>query len=342
MTVNGNYTGKLDALKERLLPASSALIVTHDFPDPDCLASAFGMSQLMSFWGVESSLISFGGFVGRAENRAMIRFLNIHTVPFMLVELSDFERIILVDAFPGVGNLSLPSDAQIDAVMDHHPHTPAEDAPFFHDIRSDLGATSTMVTNYLLAAGCPIPPKLATALFYGIKTDTNDMARHTSMQDLECYKVLFDAMDHRILSHIESPDRDAEYFRILHRAAESMAIYDSVGFTHLGVVSTPDHIAEIADFFHCLERIEWMICSGIFKNQIFYSIRSKEDENAGRAAERIARKMNGFGGGHSTMAAGRIPIAGDSSPQEAHKQFVEAFKTILAIEESNPASLLDL
>jgi nanoRNase/pAp phosphatase (c-di-AMP/oligoRNAs hydrolase) len=271
----------------------------------------------------------------------MIRFLNIHTVPFMLVELSDFEKIILVDAYPGVGNLSLPDDAKVDAVMDHHPHTPPEHAEFFHDVRQDLGATSTMITNYLLSAGCPIPPKLATALFYGIKTDTNDMARHTSMDDLECYKVLFDAMDHRVLSHIESPDRDPEYFRILHRAAESMVIYETVGYTHLGLVSTPDHIAEIADFFHCLERVEWMICSGIFKNQVFYSIRSKENESAGCVAECIAGRLKGFGGGHSAMAAGRIPIDTDVGQEEFQKLFVQTFKDILHVSEIQPASLLE-
>ena len=340
MLDNQHYAEKLEALGKRIAPASTALIVTHDYPDPDCLASALGISHLLAFWGVESTLISFGGFVGRAENRAMIRFLNIHTVPYMLVELADFERIILVDTFPGVGNLSLPAEAHIDAVLDHHPHKAGRDAPFFNDIRHDLGATSTMVANYLLTAGCTIDSKLATALFYGIKTDTNDMARHASAEDLACYKILFDAMDHRLLSRIESPDRDSEYFRMLHRATDSMTVYGCVGYTHLGAVSTPDHIAEIADFFHCLERIEWMICSGIFKNQIFFSIRSKESELAGKYAEAIARSMRGFGGGHSSMAAGRIPIKEENAPEKAQELFVETFKRVLGATESEGAPLL--
>ncbi|MFP4416876.1 MAG: DHH family phosphoesterase [Chitinivibrionales bacterium] len=341
MTEKVTYAKKLTELHQRIIPGRSVLIITHDYPDPDCLASAFGISHLLNFWGIESSIISFGGFVGRAENRAMIRFLNIHTVPFMLVELSDFDRIVLVDSFPGVGNLSLPHNTGIDAVLDHHPHTPPEDAGYFHDIRMDLGATSTMVTQYLLAAGCDIPPKLATALFYGIKTDTNDMARHTSAEDLDCYKVLFDIMNHKILSHIESPDRDAEYFRMLHRATESMQVYNNVGYTHLGAVSTPDYIAEIADFFHCLENIEWMICSGLFKNQVFFSVRSKEEEQAGGFAEKIAHTLGGFGGGHSTMAAGRIPIDGITEEQMLEK-FIQTFVKVLNVNDMESKDLLSL
>ncbi len=341
MTLKEIYTQKLNELNRRIIPGKSVLIITHDYPDPDCLASAFGISHLLNFWGIESSIISFGGFVGRAENRAMIRFLNIHTVPFMLVELSDFDRIILVDSFPGVGNLSLPPNTSVDAVLDHHPHTPPKDAGYFHDIRMDLGATSTMVTQYLLAAGCEITPKLATALFYGIKTDTNDMARNTSAEDLDCYKVLFDIMDHKILSHIESPDRDAEYFRMLHRATEAMQVYDTVGYTHLGTVSTPDYIAEIADFFHCLENVEWMICSGLFKNQVFFSVRSKEEEQAGRFAEQIARALGGFGGGHSTMAAGRIPING-TSEEEMRGNFTQTFVNVLNISDIEAKDLLSI
>jgi nanoRNase/pAp phosphatase (c-di-AMP/oligoRNAs hydrolase) len=314
MAVPNSYTDKLAQLKQRMDGAKSVLILAHDFPDPDCLASAFGLQHLLAFWGISSSTISFGGFVGRAENRAMVRFARIDSVPFMLVDLEDYDRIALVDSFPGLGNLSLPKEVTVTAVLDHHPNKAPADAPYFWDIRKDMGATSTMVTKYLLEAGCPLTPNLATALFYGIKTDTNEMARNASPEDLECYKFLFDKADHHMLSKIEWPERDPEYFRILHTAAEVMVTFGSVGYTHLGHVSTPDHIAEIADLFDSLQTIKTMVCSGVFKNQIYYSIRSKDLENtdyaAGDAAERIARTFGGSGGGHSNMAAGRIPLKG--------------------------------
>jgi nanoRNase/pAp phosphatase (c-di-AMP/oligoRNAs hydrolase) len=307
-----NFAEKLRNFKEHIIPASSALIITHDDPDPDCLASAFGISNLLSHWGIRASVISFGGFVGRAENRAMIRVLNIPTVPFVLTEIKDYDKIILVDCFPNKGNVPLPPNTTIHAVIDHHPHQPPENAPYFHDIRKEFGATSTIITKYIIEAGCPITPKLATALFYGIKTDTGDMRRENVQEDVECYKLLFDIMDHRLLSRIENPDRDEEFFRILHRAVESTTTAESFGYTYLGNVSTPDYVAEMADLFHSLERLEWMVCSGVFKNHIFFSIRSKTNNTAGVIAEQMASRLGGSGGGHARVAAGRIPVDTDT------------------------------
>ena len=333
MTNRNNYQQKVQELKNQLLPASSVLIVTHNYPDPDCIASAFGIQQLLSHWGAGTSQITFGGFVGRAENRAMIRFLNIQAVPLILIELSDFDKIVVVDAFPGDANLSLPPETHIDAVIDHHPHKAAKNVEFYTFIRKEIGSTSTMVTLFLLAEKCEIPPDVATALFYGIKTDTHYLSRNTTQEDLDCYKYLFDLIDHSALSKIESPDRDAEYFRILHRSTESMTIYaDSVGYIHLGTVSAPDYIAEIADLFHSLETLEWMICSAIFKNQIFFSIRSKKELSAGTKAEKIAKRLKGSGGGHSNIGAGQIPVTKDSVDKVlAH--FIATFKTILKIKD---------
>jgi nanoRNase/pAp phosphatase (c-di-AMP/oligoRNAs hydrolase) len=332
---------KIGQLKERVADASSVLIVTHDFPDPDCLGASFGLQTLFQYWGIKNCQITFGGFVGRAENRAMIRFLKIQTVPLMLVEIGDFDRIVLVDSFPGEGNVSLSTHYRVDMVIDHHPHEVPDTGRFLSDIRDYIGATSTMITQYLRAEDCPISPEVATALFYGIKTDTNDLARHVAQEDLECYKFLFNLIDHTVLSKIESPDRDAEYFRILNRSTESMTIYDtSLGHIHLGAISTPDYIAEIADLFHSLENLEWMICSAIFKNQIFFSIRSKTEETAGRFASMIAEKMSGNGGGHANKAAGQIPLH-NLSHRDAVERFVDTFKTLFNIHHHQGQSILD-
>jgi nanoRNase/pAp phosphatase (c-di-AMP/oligoRNAs hydrolase) len=308
---SNNFLEKLEHFRRHILPTKSVLIITHDYPDPDCLASAYGVSLLLSHWGIRSPVISFGGFVGRAENRAMIRVLNIPTVPFVLTDIKDYERIILVDCFPGRGNVPLPESGKVDAVIDHHPNQPPADAPYFHDIRKEFGATSTIITKYLIEAGYPITPKLATALYYGIKTDTGDMRREGMPEDIECYRMLFDIMDHRLLSRIENPDRDEEFFRILHRAVESTYISESFGYTYLGNVSTPDYVAEMADLLHSLERLEWMVCSGVFKNHIFFSIRSKVHTTAGILAEQLAERFGGSGGGHARVAAGRIPVDPD-------------------------------
>jgi Exopolyphosphatase-related proteins len=299
--------------------------MTHDYPDPDCIASAYGVAHLLSFWGMENSIISFGGFVGRAENRAVIRYLNIRTIPYVLLEIKDYDCIIVVDCFPGNNNVSLPPGISVNAVLDHHRVTIPDNAPFFHDVRKDIGATSTIVTEYMLSAGCPITAKLATGLFYGIMTDTGDMRRDTTAEDLACYKILFDKMDHRLLSQIEHPDRDVEFFKMLYRAAQSIVIFESVGYIHLGQVSSPDYVGEMVEIFHSLESNEITICTGIFKKNIFFSIRSKNRDEAGISSENIAKALNGGGGGHGKAGAGRFPFIA-AKGEEIINNFISLFK----------------
>jgi nanoRNase/pAp phosphatase (c-di-AMP/oligoRNAs hydrolase) len=325
-----DLTARLEAFKSGTTPSLSTLILMHDYPDPDCIASAYGVSQLLAFWGVPAPVISFGGFIGRAENKAMIRFLNIHTVPFVLLELKDFDRIVMVDCFPGRSNVSLQPGAAVHAVLDHHLGPVAADLPFFHDVRKDIGATSTIVTEYLMAAGCAIPPKLATALFYGIKTDTGDLGRESTAEDLECYTMLFDKMNHSLLAKIENPDRDVAFFRIIHRAAQSMVAFGTLGYIPLGSVASPDYVAEMADLFHSLEKIDSTVCCGIFKKILYFSIRAKNREEAGMNAEKIARALGGGGGGHGKVGAGRIPFD-KTREQEFFDKFIAAFKDVFNI-----------
>jgi nanoRNase/pAp phosphatase (c-di-AMP/oligoRNAs hydrolase) len=325
-----DLTKRLEAFKNQVAPSSSTLILMHDYPDPDCIASAFGIAQLLSYWGVSSSVISFGGFIGRAENRAMIRFLNVKTIPYVLLEIKDFDRIILVDCFPGRSNVSLSADYAVHAVLDHHFVSNPDNLPFYHDIRKEIGATSTIVTEYLVAAGCPISPKLATALFYGIKTDTGDMGRESSAEDIECYTMLFNKMDHSLLARIENPDRDVAFFRMLHRAAQAMIAFGSLGYIPLGAVASPDYVAEMADLFHSLEKIDSTVCSGIFKKNIFFSIRAKNRDEAGMNAEKIATALGGGGGGHGKIGAGRIPFD-KAREEEILNKFVATFKEVFTM-----------
>jgi nanoRNase/pAp phosphatase (c-di-AMP/oligoRNAs hydrolase) len=321
------YRNKLEQFRAAVTPASSALILTHDYPDPDCIASAYGLSELLSFWGVKSPVISFGGFVGRAENRAMIRCLGIPAVPFASLDAGGFDKVILVDCYPGRGNVSLPAGAAAHAVIDHHRSAPPPDAPFFHDIRPEYGAASTIVTRYLLQAGCRISETLATALFNGIKADTGGI-RRASADDIACYKRLFDIMDHKLLAKIENPARDAEFFRVLREAVEAAVRYDNVGYAHLGTVASPDCIAEMAEFLHRWEKLEWMICAGVFNKQIYFSIRSETLDKAGLYAERLAERFGGSGGGHSKAAAGRFPAGGGGDIRGALDKMETAVKEI--------------
>ena len=118
--------------------------------------------------------LAYGGLIGRAENRAMVRQLRMPVLPVHRVNANEFDLLGLVDTQPEIGNHSLP-DADLPVVcIDHHPARPESEQMAFHDVGGDAGATSTLLTNYLRAAGVTPRPPVATALFYGIKSDTRD------------------------------------------------------------------------------------------------------------------------------------------------------------------------
>ena len=113
-SLSPGFAEKINAFHDRVIGAKSPLIMTHDYPDPDCIASGYGVSHLLSFWGMENSVISFGGFVGRAENRAMIRYLNIRAIPFRCsLKSQGLRLLIVVDLFPGSNDVSLPAACQL-------------------------------------------------------------------------------------------------------------------------------------------------------------------------------------------------------------------------------------
>lgn len=333
------FKKRVNKLKEHMKNTSTALIVTHDFPDPDCIGAAYGLQLLLKNWDIDTR-IAFGGFVGRAENRAMVKELNIQTIPIALIELSDYDKILMVDSFPGSGHVTLPENRKVDVVIDHHPNEIPQNEETFYEIIPQIGSTSTIITSYLISENIKIKPAVATALFYGIKTDTNDMSLNVTEPDLKSYRTLFDNMDHIALSNIESPQRDLEYFKVLHRATETTEYFDKVGYTHLGEVSSPDFVAEIADLFHSYEKLEWMFSSAIFKNQLFFSVRSKNDNTAGKKAQNIAETLGGHGGGHSTKAAGQIPLNDCDNIDIVVEKFYSIFMETMKVSLIEPVGLL--
>jgi len=319
--------------------AASCLIVAHDYPDPDCLGAAFGLQRLLRYWRIPRVSITFGGFIGRAENRALISLLNIKTIPFARVDPRRYDRIILVDCFPGNGNVSLPCDVRVDAVIDHHRRRTAHSAIPFSDIRPGIAATSTIITGYLLACGAPIDRTLATALYYGIRTDSGQMTRHVSDHDLACYAFLFNRVSHHTLGAIENPDLDGDYFRTIHDSIENMRSWGPAGFIRVSRTGTPDHIAEIADYLFRLRDLQWLICCGKVNDSLFFSVRSRTSARAGRYAERISREFGGNGGGHAKVAAGTIPLHGRPA-KTVTDAFFKSFRRLLRIKTRRPSRLI--
>src|SRR6266851_5369193 len=202
-----------------------ALVLTHDNPDPDAVASACGLSFLLEHGAHVHAQAAYGGIIGRAENKALLKVLHLPIQPVGRVEASQFDLVCLVDTQPEVGNYSLAARSAPELVIDHHPARPASLLSAFHDVGGPAGATSTLVTQYLRAARLVPGPALATALFYGIKSDTRDLGREVEGADVECYNWLFPHVDKQALSRIEHPQVPARYFAAYHTAYERARLH---------------------------------------------------------------------------------------------------------------------
>ena len=171
---------RLDRLVEFARGHHRALILTHDNPDPTRIAAGVALAWLLEQMAGVEAVVAYGGIVGRAENRALVKVLRLPVVPLSRVVFDDYDLIAMVDTQPEQGNHSLPAAHFPDVVIDHHPERPETRLAVVADVGRDTGATSTVVTDYLRASGLEMPPAIATALFYGIKSDTRDLERETT------------------------------------------------------------------------------------------------------------------------------------------------------------------
>ena len=326
----------LDAARKALEGKQRILISPHDDPDPDALAAAWGMAELLTHvLGIEV-VIAFEGIIGRAENRAMVRELGIKLRRLETLALETFDGVLLVDTQPAALNHSTPRWLPMLGCVDHHPLL-EDDAQYpWFDVRPGEGTTSAIVLTYLLDRQIPVDAQLATAILYGLKTDTLDFSREATQTDLAAYAFVFPQADHEALGAIINPRLDPPYFELLHRALDMACVHGPAVVIFLSRLPYPDLVAEMADLFVRRRGIEWCICGGTYKGALRFSLRTeKEEANAGEIVQRLVAAYGGAAGGHGTTAAGRIPIdeADNDLAAQIWSRVVDAFRDRVGIEE---------
>jgi nanoRNase/pAp phosphatase (c-di-AMP/oligoRNAs hydrolase) len=330
----------LDSLLRAMEGVERCLIVTHDDPDPDSLASALALAYLLEERRSLEVTLAHGGIIGRAENKAMVRLLSIATRPLSEIDPRRYEAVALVDAQPGAGNVALSPQVPPTVVIDHHSaiHSELTGASFV-DIRTGCGATSTMLTGYLQAAKLVPDRRIATALFYGIKSDTMGLARGAGEADVDAYLYLLPLTDTKVLAQVETAQVPLAYFRAFEHALERTFIYDDVVICSLGPMDWPDLAAEMADFLLRWEGARWIVCMGVFGEAIVVSVRTNDIEaSAGRIVQAVVEGL-GTGGGHELMAGGRVPLDGES-PRDVVRELRRRFLRQLGKDEETGQKLI--
>ncbi len=320
---------------------SAVPIFIHDDPDPDAVASAFGVRILLGRREDDAPIVTLGGAT-RPENRRMMQLLRLRVTEVTPEELYRFDRLVAVDSQPrGLD----PARLGRLAILDHHP---LDDGfqPEIADIRPRYAACATLVTEYLRAWDeRRIRRDLATALLYGIKTDSDNLTRGVTPADVRAYAFLQQRAELDIIHRIERPMYSQALLHVFGRALAAVAVDNALAATFAGTIAEKDShiIAELADFCLSLEGVCWAVAGAVVNEEVVLSIRHLaghgveegkgkgkgkgdngndngdgnedgqgnahghgESGGAGELARRLAGER-GQGGGHATMARATWP-----------------------------------
>lgn len=307
---------------ERLLATVArrerVVLVSHVNPDPDALASMMGLQALIEVRQPGKPVVlTVDGIIARAENRAMADLLKIPLEPIDSVVIGPESAVVMVDSQPHTGRRASESATPL-VVLDHHETPGRLEGVEFLDIRPDLGATSTLVTGYLLEQEVAISKRLATALLYGIESEVSGYPREASAADDGALVWLFPRADKDLLARIRNPKLPLNYFAAFQNALSNAFLYRDAVLCWCGEVSQPDLIAELADFFIRFDQVAWAVCAGKFDGNLKLSART--DHMGGHCGEVLRDAVDGLGsaGGHDKRAGGaiRLDAVGDKSLDE--------------------------
>jgi nanoRNase/pAp phosphatase (c-di-AMP/oligoRNAs hydrolase) len=328
----------LKKLLDMTRPDDSLLLLMYGSPDPDAIASAMALKEILERKkGLSRSAFASTEPFRRQQNKELARTMRISIRLLNQIDKEAYRLIALVDAQPSFFG-DQPHGVVPNIVFDHHPRKGDWQAEL-SDIRPQYGALSTMMTEYLLAAGLRIPRNLHTALLYGIKTDTDNFDRDTIAEDIAAYTYHSKRANMRLIRRIELDQTPASFLKYFEIAYRRMKYYRGRRVGFLGPVESPDVCVQVADFYLRLIGTYYVVVAGIVNDKLVIIFRGDGYRQDCGAVAQKACGLLGQGGGHRSAA--RIEIAldvlktelkGDVSQQSIEKFLTACLKQDLRIQ----------
>jgi nanoRNase/pAp phosphatase (c-di-AMP/oligoRNAs hydrolase) len=242
--------------------------------------------------------------------------------------VNDVDLVALVDVSVAGKNNPLPEDVVPNVVFDHHPTDEDRIKGDFQDVRPGVGSTATLLTGYLRELGVTPDSDIATALMYGIRTDTKVLTGKVDTEDLEAVRFLGALMDSDVLRRIETPPMSSDQVTVLGRAIQGMTKRGSLVVSFLSVVPQSDYLSYIADFLLDIEGVDTVVVYGLVEGTIHVSARSRDVRvNLGNTMQELFGPDRG--GGHAHMAGAQIPVDVFVEIQE-REEFLESVRSALS------------
>ena len=280
---------------------SKVLVVIN--ADPDAIASSMAVKRLLWRKVAEVCIAHFNK-ISRPDNLAMIEYTEPGLVALDDIKKEDFNTFVVVDSQPDHNERFI--DFDFDAIIDHHPLTC--DKAKYVDIRSDYGACATIMTEYLKSKKIKPSSKLAAALMLGIKTDTSDFTRQSSLKDIKAFQYLYQFADNNIVTKVERAVLTQEDLDFLGKAIKQRKVINNRVFFHAGNITKPDELVVVADFFLTLARVNWSIISGVYEKKLIIIVRNDGLRKGAGNTAKEAFSMYGSAGGHKTMARAELDL----------------------------------
>ena len=311
-----------------VLKGHKTYIQTHNFPDPDAIASAFGLQHFLERHGVAAK-ICYDGKVEKLSTKKMFDVFGIEV--FSAEEIKDMtetDYIVMVDSQKYNANLTDFVGNEV-ACIDHHP-TYTECSYAYKDVRQ-VGSCSTIIAEYYKKTDTPIDAKVASALAYGIKMDTADFLRGVTDLDVELFAYLFKRADVELIQDMYRNVMEFADLKAYGAAIDNIHVYDGVGFAAIPFDCPDALVAIISDFILSLDVVAVSVVYAIRPDGIKFSVRSEIKEIDAGTLVRNALKDCGSGGGHKAMAGGYIPLEavhllGEDAKYQIENLFMEQMK----------------
>ncbi|MGM0510571.1 MAG: DHH family phosphoesterase [Thermoplasmatota archaeon] len=298
-------------VKEILDSEGEISIFIHDNPDPDAIASAMSFEEICKELSKECTTY-YSGELGYPENKIFVE-----STGFCMERITEEEidaivessgSIVFIDfAQPGKNNI-IPERYEPDIVIDHHQTNIDYDVEGFVEITTDVGATSTLMAQFLLDFNIDIDEKLASALIYGIKVDTRDFTKNIGEKDFEVLSYLMPIADKELLEVFESPPMEPHTLDALAEALSNRIVEDDMLTAYAGEVEKRDDLPQIVDIMTGERDIMTALVYGVLDEKIYMSARSKDISlDLGKMMENVFSDI-GQAGGHKHAAGGSIDL----------------------------------
>jgi nanoRNase/pAp phosphatase (c-di-AMP/oligoRNAs hydrolase) len=307
------------------------LIILQDFPDPDALSSAWAYKLITEKFDIQCD-IAYAGTISHQENIALVRLTGLPVQRWTSQtakskDLSIYQGCVLIDnqgTTSQLLDLTKQAGVPTTVIIDHHSIQDGVKAEFA-DIRPNVRATATILTQYLQAGLLNLDSstsehiKCATALMHGLRSDTNRLMQ-AQEEDFLAAAYLSRFCDAQLLNAVLQTSRSKQVMDVIERSLKNRSVYNNFTIAGVGYLRYEDRdaIPQAADFLVTEENVHTAVVYGILHDEdkdldvVIGSLRTTKitldpDEFIKEAFGQDAQGRF-FGGGRSLAGGFEIPM----------------------------------